>query len=404
MQPDPNPWSSRPMPWRQLIEHKLSHIDQWPMYQKICLIYGLFLSSWGCYLAYLLWLINQHSPFVDQGHALKILPLYGLILALAVGLLWATHALRRVQRIQQGMAFFSLLFYGFCQVFAGYQVGLFTLPVGVVISSLPMFIFAFMPADAAYRATTVAMLGLATVYLLLMLNHLPSAPLFLPSFWVDPAARRLMYASQLFFALPHLVGVLGIYDVSSRLRRRRELEVLRLSQLDGLTGLSTRHSLLRHMENMLADPMRLPISLVMLDVDHFKRINDHYGHMAGDDVLRQVAEILRQNARMADQLGRYGGEEFVWVLPNTPLSVAVQVAERHCQALAQTPVQLITGETLNMTASYGVCSTDQDLDSCDEMLMTADRAMYEAKAKGRNCVQVATRLAHPIARRGPMIR
>lgn len=123
---------------------------------------------------------------------------------------------------------------------------------------------------------------------------------------------------------------------------------------------------------------------MLFDIDHFKQINDRYGHAVGDDVLvafsRRVEALLRQE----DVLGRYGGEEFLLLLPMIDLSAALQLAERIRCALADSPVQLKSGE-VTVTASFGVAQLERG-EEADDWLIRVDQALYRAKEHGRNCV------------------
>ncbi|MCB9655439.1 MAG: diguanylate cyclase [Deltaproteobacteria bacterium] len=174
-------------------------------------------------------------------------------------------------------------------------------------------------------------------------------------------------------------------------------EVRRQAISDSLTGLFTRRhffSLMRH-EISLARRNARPFGLVMLDVDHFKRINDTYGHAVGDQVLKEVARRLQARLRESDVLGRYGGEEFALMLIDTGLAQAVAVAETLRSLIADAPFETDAG-AVPVTISLGVASSE--LDSIDDaqaqpgqaLLVLADQALYRAKTSGRNRVAQAT--------------
>ena len=137
-----------------------------------------------------------------------------------------------------------------------------------------------------------------------------------------------------------------------------------------------------------AERYREPLSCVMIDVDHFKRVNDRHGHDAGDAALRVVADRLRKAVREVDVVARYGGEEFLLVLPSTNFSGALSVAERVWRAIGGEP--FVFGEASErVTASVGVAVyPSRDIKSKDQLLKAADRALYQAKHEGRDRICV----------------
>ncbi|HTN35231.1 MAG TPA: diguanylate cyclase [Marinobacter sp.] len=178
------------------------------------------------------------------------------------------------------------------------------------------------------------------------------------------------------------------------LERTRDLELLNeqlleLSATDALTELKNRGHFDRVFQSAVVHAYRYqePLSLLMLDIDHFKMFNDNYGHLVGDDCLKMVAQCLRERVtRPQDLVARYGGEEFVVLLPDTPQKGAVRVAERIRAAIERMEFQL-SGETLHLTISIGVCTAQPDkADATEEIFSMADNALYQAKDRGRNCV------------------
>lgn len=141
-----------------------------------------------------------------------------------------------------------------------------------------------------------------------------------------------------------------------------------------------------------AEQQRSRGALLLVDIDHFKRVNDHYGHLAGDHVLRHIVGVLRQRLRASDVLGRYGGEEFMVLLPGTDLHGAAQLAEQLRQAVQAAPCEW-QGQRIAFTVSIGVAAsadTPADLSRTSEaLLQAADQALYRAKDDGRNRVALA---------------
>jgi diguanylate cyclase (GGDEF)-like protein len=163
----------------------------------------------------------------------------------------------------------------------------------------------------------------------------------------------------------------------------------REAQRDGLTGLFNRacfdHALVRDVAQAAQD--RAPLSLVLFDIDHFKSVNDTYGHQVGDRVLAGVAKVLGGRMRPTDFAARYGGEEFVLLLPNTDAPGAAVVAERLRRRVAEEVHEIGGGSVLRVTVSAGHATLRPDCDATAEMLLScADGALYTAKRGGRNMV------------------
>jgi two-component system, cell cycle response regulator len=161
---------------------------------------------------------------------------------------------------------------------------------------------------------------------------------------------------------------------------------------DALTGLLNRRAILEELDRELVrgQRSRQPLSLVLCDVDHFKRVNDTYGHPAGDDVLRAIPSRLSGALRSYDRAGRYGGEEFLIVLSNCPEPAALGAAERIRRTLEASPV-FHAGHELSVTMSLGVSSTQLSFEhGAQTLVKAADAALYRAKRSGRNRVLLAT--------------
>ena len=170
-------------------------------------------------------------------------------------------------------------------------------------------------------------------------------------------------------------------------RQNRELE--RLSISDGLTGLFNHrhiHALLNE-EFERADRTAERLTVAMFDLDRFKSVNDTHGHQAGDRVLEQLADILRESAREIDRIGRYGGEEFMVLLPDTSIDDAEVFVERVRREVARRPFAIGTDEPLHMTISVGVATYPHErINSPETLVRVADEALYAAKAAGRDRV------------------
>ena len=169
------------------------------------------------------------------------------------------------------------------------------------------------------------------------------------------------------------------------------LEAIELkSKTDPLTGLGNRRYLEERLAQALAETDRFgqPTALILVDIDHFKRVNDTWGHEAGDHVLKKVARLLADGVREVDTCVRFGGEEIALLLPQTSVAGAADVADRLRRTLAARPLYYQSQE-IPVTASFGVCAYPEAAATHEALLTEADRALYEAKHAGRNCVRSA---------------
>jgi diguanylate cyclase (GGDEF)-like protein len=164
-------------------------------------------------------------------------------------------------------------------------------------------------------------------------------------------------------------------------------ELLQLSQTDDLTKVYNRRFFMQEAERLfaLADRQKADSAFILFDIDHFKRINDTYGHITGDKILIELMQRIQGVMRASDVLARFGGEEFMLLLPFTSLSSTLLVAEKIRQFVAETPFT-IDGQTIPVTISLGVSVRRAGQEDFESVLPQADQALYEAKTSGRNRV------------------
>ncbi len=235
-------------------------------------------------------------------------------------------------------------------------------------------------------------------------------PVYLPDLSRAPDARPLGPTSGSLLSLPvvhqgRLLGVLNLQRSGTEAFAAEEVELLAavadqaamaiqnarlhaetvaLSITDALTGLANRRHLFRQLEQEVARAARFrtQVAVVMMDLDHFKELNDAAGHVAGDGVLRQVAEVLKGQVRRVDVVARYGGEEFCLVLPQVTKADAMEVAEKLRRSIAEQPVR--GAPAGHVTASAGVAHLPTDATTLEGLLEAADAALYASKHRGRN--------------------
>lgn len=210
---------------------------------------------------------------------------------------------------------------------------------------------------------------------------------------------EFMYQNSTFIPIQGLDGstdsiCMIIYDVTEQAINNIELEKANetleyISKTDGLTGLLNRKTWENLLEKEYERESRYHenCSLIMFDIDHFKKVNDNYGHPAGDEVIRQTADIIRHSIRKTDIAGRYGGEEYVILLPHTPIDSAYVLAERIRKKIAAKPA-CYEDQVINYTVSLGVAAFDPSLKSPTNWIDFADQALYQSKQAGRNATNI----------------
>jgi diguanylate cyclase (GGDEF)-like protein len=214
-----------------------------------------------------------------------------------------------------------------------------------------------------------------------------------------PFNKDLVTAEVFFLSSMFMFMVVRFtYQTIHNILRLDELE--ELANTDELTGIYNRRAILHLLDEEFqkSKQFRFPLSVAMVDLDHFKKINDIYGHLAGDTVLKEIAKVLRDGLRRIDLLGRYGGEEFLCVLPSTADDDSLVTAERVREKVENllfevtgpdvlTPIfpqDIPTGETVKITVSIGVASLDESIRDAEHLVSAADTALYDAKEEGRN--------------------
>lgn len=219
--------------------------------------------------------------------------------------------------------------------------------------------------------------------------------------WVSRAQWYFMIILAWLLGLSLLAGqrLLAMARVSQLNRRRiqtlternqqlrAETDVYKaMSTLDALTGAYNRYGFEQQWSQLAHDPSKSPLALILMDIDYFKRFNDTYGHDMGDEVLKKIVRVLESNTRSADVLGRWGGEEFLLLCPQTSLDCALQLAEKIRAIVASTPASDQIEDRLTLSLSVAEIQPEE---SFVDAFARADRALYDAKGKGRNRVITA---------------
>lgn len=233
-----------------------------------------------------------------------------------------------------------------------------------------------------YTLIPVTLFLILSNYLSLQ-GQISYAPLFNLS--TSPYQNKFWVISMLYFIVPILIICLILFEILLSQWRHREQLIQHLSQIDPLTNTLNRRSIKACLEKLEHKPTKA-YALILIDLDHFKQINDQYGHNKGDETLIQVSQALSQIIRDNDVVGRFGGEEFILILNQSSLAQAQSIAERCRQAIQALHLLSNVGDIIKVTASFGIAFSSTETNP-QKLLSQADKALYEAKACGRNQVK-----------------
>ena len=178
-----------------------------------------------------------------------------------------------------------------------------------------------------------------------------------------------------------------LFDITAR--KHAEQQLAALAQTDPLTGITNRRHFFEQAEAEFARAGRYqrPLAIMMIDIDHFKQINDTFGHLVGDEVIKFVAAECQRHLRVTDIFGRYGGEEFICLLEHGSIEAAYRTAERIRQVIAEAQLDLHQ-QTIRLTLSIGIATLNEPETTLNELIKYADQALYLAKSSGRNQVRI----------------
>jgi len=370
---------------------RLAAALEWSAVDKSLTLIVMLIPLYFQYILWSLYVLNRPDRdqliHVDVVHRFMRVEAWLILAGVSIALIGLM--LRRRWPNLQLFQYVALQFYALSLVLMSYSIGTLSFCSGVVLLGGPVFGFILhdrLPVWMAFITALIAIIGLsyASVF-----GYLPYAPVRMPS--TDPASELFWMNSTVFFAAPFLIFLTLMADQMLAWWRERESRIHQLSRTDALTSLHNRRSILDLLDQEIARVKRkpAPLSVVILDLDHFKKVNDTWGHPMGDRVLQIAARVLRESVRDSDHVGRYGGEEFMLILPGTRLTDALIVLERCRQQLVAAEVITDSQQRLQITASFGlVCQDRAPLLASQQLIQHADEALYAAKANGRNRIEV----------------
>ncbi|MCA9534308.1 MAG: GGDEF domain-containing protein [Myxococcales bacterium] len=282
--------------------------------------------------------------------------------------------------------------YALPNLYAAYLLGPVTSPFLVVLLGSGLLGLLTFPPRIAWTAVITASLGLLGMEVARVLDIVPYSPLLRVAPQDDERVMHFWSGLMWFIVVSVSALLFTLFHVLLDELRKREAALHQLTRTDALTSLYNRRHFMQQLGNEHARATRYsrPLSCMMVDLDHFKRINDEHGHAVGDIVLRETAARLRQALRETDVLARLGGEEFGALLPDTDLDGARRVAERCRELLGGAPIQVEGRPSVRVTASFGVAQLDAvAAPGPEDLLRAADMALYASKGRGRNRVSLA---------------
>jgi len=335
------------------------------------------------------WMIRP-SPYINAQTIEKAIPFKIVCIIIALIMLSLKNKLEASRLAQQITPYLFTSFFLISLMCMGYLIGHLSLIAGMVMAAAPLFTIILFKDRVTKLLLILGTITFFTICFLYIKDIVPYAPLFVFDAVPDQQAKLFYLYCTIFLMVPHYFSFIGATYLIVKYWRSREENYRQLSVTDNLMAMANRRGISAHLaQEKSRQAESQPLSIILADIDFFKNVNDTYGHAAGDIVLRHVGESIKSSLRDSDQVGRYGGEEFLIVLPNTGLDSAKQIAER-CRLIIEREIIPIQAEQqIRITTSFGVyCSTNRDEDILD-MIHRADMQLYRAKQNGRNrvCIQ-----------------
>lgn len=300
-------------------------------------------------------------------------------------LIWPCVLLRDRPWFENYFPYLAVIFFSVSFVYGGYSIGI-SSPV-----TIAGFVHILTVGLVLFDRKIVYLILLPICFYLLFAfiangyELIPYAPVFSQELNESVQYKNMFWiTAQLYLYLPIFAATFVLFEILLTQWRNREKQISLISQMDPLTGVYNRRKIAMTLNRMQDNED--DYALVLMDLDHFKNINDNYGHDIGDEVLHRVAKVLKQNTRNHDLVGRFGGEEFIVVMPQHKLEQALLVAERCRKAIENELFKIDKNTSIRVTASFGVATSEYLLDQ-GSVLKQADQALYFAKKRGRNQVR-----------------
>lgn len=364
----------------------------WPQIDRMILLAGLVLIS-PIAFGISLWLVMWMAPeWLHRGSAIFLMTVYVIYAASLIAFIVAASARRRTTTRWPALEHFVIWSYNIITLLESWLTGT-HFSEGLLLIFLGISLAAPLSSIRILKRAYISTFGVVILLGILgALDAIPHAPLLArPLYRPDGSPVLFWFGLEWVIALA-LLALLYIALATTERWSNREDTYRQMSTLDGLTHLTNHRAFIERGEREFRRARRMAtekIACIMVDIDHFKAVNDRYGHAAGDSVLVTVSRILMDGARQYDEVGRYGGEEFALLLPGADADGARVVAERLRTEIAAAETT-VDAETIRVTASFGVaCYPDGGMEDLAGLLKAADSALYDAKNTGRNRVVTA---------------
>jgi diguanylate cyclase (GGDEF)-like protein len=369
---------------------RLATLLDWSPVDKGLIPLAMIIFVYAQYWCWGLYALSRpdHARLVDPAYMKILLTLNPTLLTGAVVLFLLGLLLRERKPGALWFQHVATQYFALSLVGISYFVGSLNFCAGLVLLGAPVFGFIILDRTVIWLSTASALVVMLGTVLLSALQLLPYAPVVVPP--SDAASSAFWLLSYVSFAVPFFISIVLLADQAVAWWRQREDTIRNMSRTDALTGIHNRRSIMDLLDREVARTIRHgpPLSVVLLDLDHFKNINDTWGHPTGDRVLQAAAQIMRDTIRQSDVVGRYGGEEFMILLPETALKGACTLIERCREQLERTVIISDSGENVRVSASFGLaCNQELEGFSAEVLIKAADEALYRAKEGGRNRVE-----------------
>ncbi len=376
---------------RQALLSKITRIFltilDWDLVKKFQAI--LWYASFTALTMYFIQTHYMYHPLANTELLVKLQWLFPSIIVVNTLIILFGFLLKNKPETHIYYVLFLSVFYPYSLLILPVGVGLLNLLNGIVFMGIIFTTLLLFPRFVVYFGLIAYVIAYYLLAGLTILGYLDYAIAYKPYTLLHKDVQNTQIIYTMFYTTLYAIFTITLFDISVERWRKRSLRVEKLSCTDDLTGLLNRRGVneMVNLQLQQAQITKKETSLIIVDIDDFKKINDQYGHQQGDLAIQHVANVLRDHLRSSDIVGRYGGEEFIIMLPFTSIENAQQIAETCRKSLQYHGLVLADKQVLSIQASFGVSSTASRGFDFAELFRQADKALYHAKSNGKNQVR-----------------